>query len=615
MLQAKNQSQQKVAHLSEVAVFLRKADKLVKEGQYNEALEQIQKARKHNPKNLYALAYEERVRSIIASQTGQDSDQRVQPTNDLEKISTRAIAEAQRSAEAENQKRLRLEQMKKEEEETRKREELQRNAIQKKVYNLLLKAREYHHKQEHKLALDEIARVHMIDPSNADATKLEEIVRSDQEKAAREAETERKRQQEEEERKRKEYVEAELQRIKDEGEEKKRKVEEARKKAQQEKIQKHIKRAQELCDEGSLDDALAELAFVVVIDPLNEEMIELEQRIRELEEEQQAAELERLEREKSRQEQARRETQEKIRAQIDSANNYIKKHQYSEALRVISSAYVVDPLSQDLQHAEEEILKARDEWMRLEEEKRQREEDERRRQQEEEMRQLIQNAKKQASESDGLRDEEKAHEKKKQIKMYLDSAREYLKDDQFENALGEIALAFIIDPFDEDISQLEEEIIQAQNIKRSESADGESEFGEDISQADQQHIEKAKELVAEEMFDEALAEIAMAKMIEGDRKDLDDLENYIWSLKKEKAESGSMEPVPGNNGKGKASGKKKEEKPLSPLQMHLRTAEEYAEKQEYAKALDEITQAYLIDPLNEEIEKLEEQIREMQEQK
>src|SRR5512141_303582 len=54
--------------LKEVAIFLKQADKLVREGNYTSALEEIAKARGRDPRNLYALAYEERVRSLVAAQ-------------------------------------------------------------------------------------------------------------------------------------------------------------------------------------------------------------------------------------------------------------------------------------------------------------------------------------------------------------------------------------------------------------------------------------------------------------------------------------------------------------------------------------------------------------------
>jgi tetratricopeptide (TPR) repeat protein len=843
MLQTRNQSNQKVDQLMDVAVYLRRADKLVKNGKYAEALDEIHRARKQNPKNLYALAYEERVRSIMAAaQTDGEVQEQQEPAVDLEKISTRAIAEAQRSADAASKKKMRLEQIRREEEAVREREEQQRAAIRKKVYDLLIKAREYHHHKEFNRALDEIARVHMIDPSNETAGALEEQIRADQDKAHRQAEIDRKKRQDEEEQRRKEYVKAELERIRQEGEERKKKAEEARMKAQQLKVQQHISHAKKLCEEGYLDDALAELAFVVVIDPLNEEVIVLEQQIRELEEEQQAAELERLEREKQKQMKARRETQEKIQKHVEAANEFIRKKKFSDALRVISSAYVLDPLNKQLQLAEEEILKSRDQWLREAEEIRQREEDERRRRQEEEMKKLLHDAKRKAGGAEDGAGRTADDEKEQKISEYLESARTYLAERQYENALGEIALAFVIDPFNEEINRLEEEILHAQQRRRTvaekqpparkpaaksaaaprrqqsqkkkrstaagrasesapssaperaddarskqvarhigearrlknagdyenarnelmkafmldplndeikafedelqqeyarqqeeakrekairtysnranqflaqedfakameevekglktypdsgelaglkqqiaearkrwkeveqlwdkvatadgrdaaagradmkhnykealsnyytrvendkkqsnangdpESVDIEEEIRKvynswreeqvEVQRAEheasvQKHIKKAKELLEGELYDDALAEIAFARMIEENRKDLHELEARIWNTWNEKAKAGAARPAGARDGEEEL---KSEERGIS-LRLYLRTAEEYAERKEYARALDEITKAYCIDPLNDDVARAEERIRKMQ---
>ena len=70
--------------LKEVAIFLKQADKLVREGSFAAALDEISKARARDPRNLYALAYEERVRSLVASQKERKPDQGgAQPRNYL----------------------------------------------------------------------------------------------------------------------------------------------------------------------------------------------------------------------------------------------------------------------------------------------------------------------------------------------------------------------------------------------------------------------------------------------------------------------------------------------------------------------------------------------------
>ncbi len=91
--------------LKEVAIFLKQADKLVREGSFASALEEIAKARARDPRNLYALAYEERVRSLLSSQKEKKPEAAAQPSVPqampaaLEHISNLAIVEAQRSAD------------------------------------------------------------------------------------------------------------------------------------------------------------------------------------------------------------------------------------------------------------------------------------------------------------------------------------------------------------------------------------------------------------------------------------------------------------------------------------------------------------------------------------
>jgi tetratricopeptide (TPR) repeat protein len=556
MSNGNGQAHAKVDQLKEVAVYLREADALVKSGRYSEALDEIQKARTRNPKNLYALAYEERVRSILAAQNGKKSNV-PHPSEELDKISNRAIAEAQRNADVAARRQKRLEQIRHEEEENRKREEQHRTAIRKKVYDLLLKAREYHANREYNRALDEITRIHMIDPSNENAQELENRIRQDQDLAARAAEAERRKRREEEEQRRKEYLKKELERIKREEEQQRQKEEEARLKAQQQKVKQHIKRAYALFEADQLEDALAELSFVVVIDPLNEEVISLEQNIREREEEIQAAELEQYEKQKRSWSKVQEETREKIQKHLESARSLASQHKYSDALRVISSAYVLDPLNADLQRGEEEVVRLRDRYMRGQEEKQRKEEEARQKKQEEEMKQLLQNAKKRAAADKGAHSEAKQRENNEKIQSYLANARDYVHKREYENALGEIAMAFIIDPFDERVSAAEEEIIREQNKRRT--------------------------------LKEGVGELTQSE---------------TKQVKKEKAEVTPTVPPPRVRRQENAADTK-----TADVERYIEEAKRYRDQQNFHKARNSLTKAFMLDPVNEEIKKLEEEIQ------
>ncbi len=556
MPQAKSPKQPKVDQLQEVAVYLRRADKLVKKGHYSEALEEIQKARTFNPKNLYAFAYEERVRFVIKSQKNKKDTSSASP--ELEKISERSIAEAQRSADLAVKRQQQIDKIKQEEEEAKKLDEQHRAAIRKKINNLLLKAREYHANKEYTRALDEVVRIHMIDPSNSNATELEERIRADHDAAIREAEAEREHKKQEEEKRRKELLKTELMRIRREGEEQKRKEEEARLKTQKEKVIQHLNHARKLCDDGYLDDALAELAFVVVIDPLHDEVVELEQRIRVMEEEQHAAEIERLEREKRIHNQNRKETQSQIREQINNAKAYLRQNKFSDALRLISTAYRIDPLNNSLQQCEDEIIKARDAYLQSEEEKSRKQEEEKLHKQEEEMRELIRNAQERTRTGKDLQQKEKRREEKRRIAGYLSQARTYLENEQFESALGDIALAFVIDPFNEDVSKLEQEIVEAQAKRRTKV----------VPQKPQQKTG------------------TIQQKIETKKEDKPDLSDIRKSRHEEETDDRTRQAA-----------------------HHIAEARRLKKSKEYHKARNELTKAFMLDPLNEELTVFEQELQ------
>ncbi len=63
----------------DAASLLKRADRLIRDGHLTEALELVVIARTSEPRNLYALAYEERVRALIAMHVGRESEAAVSP--------------------------------------------------------------------------------------------------------------------------------------------------------------------------------------------------------------------------------------------------------------------------------------------------------------------------------------------------------------------------------------------------------------------------------------------------------------------------------------------------------------------------------------------------------
>jgi hypothetical protein len=367
--------------LKEVAIFLKQADKLVREGNYTTALEEIAKARGRDPRNLYALAYEERVRSLVAAQKEKRPEigegTPVQPAEPqpmsatLEHISNLAIVEAQRSAAVAAKQEQDVALRKKEEEERRKNDELRHQAIESKIVIFLERSREYLGKGDFNRALDEVARAYLLDPANEKIHAAEDQIRKSQEETRLRIDQERIQKQQEEDQKRQELLKAQVARMQQEKEEKRRREEEARNQAQQQKISQYLNRAQEFLNNGRLDEALSELAFVVVVDPLNEEVLSLERKIRDAQEQEQAEQLEQYRRREEEQRKKREAIITAIQKHIENAERLASQQKWSEALRVITRAYVLDPMNDALQACEKRVQAAQEEALRIAEEKRQ----------------------------------------------------------------------------------------------------------------------------------------------------------------------------------------------------------------------------------------------------
>jgi hypothetical protein len=463
--------------LKEVAIFLKQADKLVREGNYTTALEEIAKARTRDPRNLYALAYEERVRSLVATQKEKNQELGEAPppppaepqplSATLEHISNLAIVEAQRSAAVAAKQEQDQAHRKEEEEVRRKNDELRHQAIESKISIFLERSKDYLGKGDFNRALDEVARAYLLDPANDKIHAAENHVRQIQEETRLRLEQERIQKKQAEDQKRQELLRVQVARMQQEREEKRRREEEARNQAQQQKISQYLNRAQEFLNNGRLDEALSELAFVVVVDPLNEDVLSLERKIRDAQEQEQAEQMEQYQRREEEQRKKREAILNAIQKHIENADRLAGEQKWSEALRVITRAYVLDPMNEALQACEKRIQAAQEEALSVAEEKRRLSEEEVRRRQEEELRRLEQAERERVMLGESAETEAKRRADKEKVFRYLTKARGYMSESRYEDALGEVALAFIINPFDEDVKRMEQEIITSQNEKKA----------------------------------------------------------------------------------------------------------------------------------------------------
>jgi hypothetical protein len=601
--------------LKEVAIFLKQADKLVREGDYTTALEEIAKARGRDPRNLYALAYEERVRSLVAAQKekkpefgGGASQQPPEPTPmsaTLEHISNLAIVEAQRSAAVAAKQEQDVALRKKEEDERRKNEELRHQAIESKIIVFLERSRDYLTKGDFNRALDEVARAYLLDPANDKIHETEDLIRKTQEETRLRIDQERLQKQQEDNQKRQELLKAQVVRMQQEKEEKRRREEEARNQAQQQKISQYLNRAQEFLNNGRLDEALSELAFVVVVDPLNEEVLSLERKIRDAQEQEQADQLEQYRRREEEQRKKRDAIITAIQKHIENAERLAGQQKWSEALRVITRAYVLDPMNDALQACEKRIQTAQEEALRIAEEQRQVSEETVRRRQEEELRQLEQAERERAMLGESAETEAKRRADKEKVFLYLTKARGYMSDGRYEDALGEVALAFIVNPFDEDVKRMEQEIITSQNKKKAqETATAEEDAaalpGDETGEQIFKHLTDASQYASEHEYSKALDEVAKAFLLDPLS---DAVQKYEFQLQNEFHEY-----------QEKQHKKQEEESRQNAINKHKKRAKEFLDREAFDEALTEVIDGYSYDPDSAELKVLEQQIQDAHQQ-
>jgi hypothetical protein len=105
---------------------------------------------------------------------------------------------------------------------------------------------------------------------------------------------------------------------------------------------------------------------------------------------------------------------------------------------------------------------------------------------------------------------------------------------------------------------------------------------------------QAKKLREEGSFEDALAEVGLGLIVDPNNAELQQLEAELWETQ---------------SGPGESAAGTENEDTERLINIHLAAAEQFQEKGEFVRALDEIAKAYQIDPLNQEIKKRETQIR------
>ena len=583
---------------TEVTVLLRNADRLVKENNCEGALAAIAQARSIDPLNPYAVAYEERVRGLIKAKTdfgpaGQGKS--AGPPPPPATIKTPAPVAPKPPSD----------------EDLRKKEGEQRQkAIDEKIGGLLKSVEQYRSRKEYQWALEELSRAALLAPDNQSILSMREQITKEMEEEQRRGAEEKKRWLEEQAQRKQLLVKEQAERLKKEKEERQSRDVEARRKAQQEKVQQYLARSRAFLAAGKFDAALNELTFIVVIDPLNDEASALNAQIKERQEQLRREEEERARQREEDQRKRREAIEREIERQCAEALSLAEQGNTSDALFVVTRAYVIDPASPKVRDCEVQIMALRDQAIRNAEQRRKAEEEQERRQADEELDRLGREEQERVLRDQAI-EEERRRLQKEQIHEHLGSARFELSQQRFESALAEVALAFLLDPFDDDIKSLEEEILSAQGHTRNEEVqyDQPAVTIEEGPEAVQLHVTEARRLIHMGTYDRALEELTRAFIIDPLNEEVQSLEREIDRLRfgsAPAAENAAPSPEPPALDVESATGVEEEN--------HVQKARDFFGRQAFEEALAEVAIGLLDRPNDPELVDLERKIWEGQNQ-
>lgn len=498
--------------LKQIEAMLKDADQRMKDGDLDGALELIRQAQAQDRRNVYGLAYVERIQALMRARKAKG-----QPTKGSSQWAPASFAKKVPPSASVDPPRQNTE-----------RSESRTAAMKAAVDTILGRAREHIAAKDFERARQEVERARLLDPVNEEVPLLEaETARLKTEEDAKLSELQEKRQKDDQNRHR-EILEQELTRVRQQKEEQRRKSDEARRTAQELKIQQYLQLAAKYLEAEKFEEASGQLAFVVVIDPLNAGAAELQRKIREAQEQKRQAELELRRRKEAEEKQRRDAVHAAVKKNIETATALASTKKFAEALRLITRAYMLDPVSDEVRACEQGILEAQEEEHRAAEQQRRIQEEEARLRREDELRRMTE-----AERDKLLREEESQQEREKslnkeKVSKHLASAREHLGSLAFHDALAEVAQAFALDPFDEDVKKVEQEILEVQRA----------------------------------------------------------------------GESSSPPPATGDV----------EKPPEAEIERFIDAARQLQSRGEYARALDELTKAFVLDPLNEAVRALEAEI-------
>jgi tetratricopeptide (TPR) repeat protein len=574
----------------QVEHLLEQVDRQIENGNFDVALDLIRRAQGLDAENHYALAFVGRIQRLMGARKGRGGSPKpgsaYAPTAFL-KNEPGPPAPPTAAAHPSDARKA---------------------ALQSAIAHIITRAREYSSARNFERALAEVERARLLDASNPEIERLEgEIRREMEDDRARMTEEQRRRQEEEESRKR-EAIEQEITRIRKEKEERRSREEEARKQAQDERIRQYLRSAETLIAAGKLDEAANQLAFVVVIDPLNGAAAELQRRSREITEQKRQEEAEQRRRKEEETQQRQAALQLAIRKNLESATVLADERKFNDALRVITRAYVLDPVNAEVRACEQRILTMQEEEYRRAQAEKRAVEEGLRLAQEEELRRLTESERERLlKEQDEVLEEEQRANREK-IARHLARAREHLAARSFQDALAEVAQAFAIDPFDEDLRRTEQEIMSAQQAIAAEippsSPETDANGGQDEAAELNEHLESARRLRAQGEFTRALDELTKAFLIDPLNPTVQELQTSVESEMRGDLPSAAPPPTPQPEGPKPADVQK--------IMFHIVRARKMMEGGAYEDAMAEVALGLMLDAENSDLLQMESTLWELQ---